>query len=98
MPAQTPLGAAAQRAAPVTLMPHGALSCSDAWTDTVGEFIFQSFGAGFTSISYHRCTRDRRFWRGLESRFDDDGAKWTRSMGPMVADDFGQLVPVGGVQ
>ena len=33
-------------------------------------------------------------WHGQEDRYDTEGGKWTRDIGPYVTDNFGNLVPV----
>jgi hypothetical protein len=33
-------------------------------------------------------------WHGHETRYDTEGSRWTRDIGPYITDDFGNLVPV----
>lgn len=58
-------------------------------------------GDGYEAIIYsRRFPGEHRheipgFW-GSESRVDERGVRWGRTLSPMVMDDFGSLVPMDG--
>lgn len=51
----------------------------------------------FLLCLYHRRLSESSYikisaWYGSEHRMDEQGRKWVRSIGPLICDDFGDLV------